>query len=101
MKRQPGRKVAIRCPTPACCRIGRRPHHAARLATRDICLDEIVRMRERPNRLVVEATGQSMKSIAADTARDSGLSAEEGVKYRLANKIASSEPEIDKRAANR
>lgn len=42
-----------------------------------------------------------MKSIAADTARDSRLSAEGGVKYRLANKIASSEPEIDKRAANR
>jgi len=42
-----------------------------------------------------------MKSIAADTARDSRLSAEEGVKDRLASKIASSEPEIDKRAANR
>ncbi|WP_319001003.1 ATP-dependent Clp protease proteolytic subunit [Burkholderia arboris] len=61
----------------------------------------MVRMRDRPNRLVVEASGQSMETIAADAARDSRLSAEEGVKDRLANKIASSEPEIDKRAANR
>ncbi|WP_423380974.1 ATP-dependent Clp protease proteolytic subunit [Burkholderia sp. LMG 32019] len=62
----------------------------------NIYLDEIVKMRDRLNRIFAEATGQSMEKIASDTARDFWLSAEEAVKYGLVGKIISSESEIDK-----
>ncbi|MBN3815910.1 ATP-dependent Clp protease proteolytic subunit [Paraburkholderia sp. Se-20369] len=67
----------------------------------NIYLDEIVKMRDRLNRIFADATGQSVEKIASDTARDFWLSAEEAVQYGLAYKIISSESEIDKRTNNR
>ncbi|MBN3768114.1 ATP-dependent Clp protease proteolytic subunit [Burkholderia sp. Se-20378] len=67
----------------------------------NIYLDEIVKMRDRLNRIFADATGQAVEKIASDTARDFWLSAEEAVQYGLAYKIISSESEIDNRTNNR
>lgn len=55
---------------------------------------EIVRMKERLDRIFAEATGQTPEKISADTERDFWLNAEEAVQYGLVNKIIVSEREI-------
>ena len=62
-----------------------------------IYLDEIVKMRERLNRIFSKATGQPIEKIAADTARDFWLSSEQAVTYGLVEKIVISESEIQAR----
>ena len=51
-------------------------------------------MRERLNKIFVDATGQKKERIEEDTDRDFWLSAEDAVQYGLVNKIISSVKEL-------
>jgi ATP-dependent Clp protease protease subunit len=55
---------------------------------------EIIRMRERLNKIFAEATGQSLERIKKDTDRDHWMSAKEAVEYGLVGKIVTSHKEI-------
>ncbi|EHL2621512.1 ATP-dependent Clp protease proteolytic subunit, partial [Listeria monocytogenes] len=48
---------------------------------------EIIRMRERINRLIAEATGQSYEQISKDTDRNFWLSVNEAKDYGIVNEI--------------
>jgi len=61
----------------------------------EIYMKEIIRMRERLNKIFSEATGQSLEKISRDTERDFWLSAEEAVDYGLVHKIIVSEKECN------
>ena len=56
---------------------------------------EIVKTRERINRIIAERTGQPLEKVAGDTDRDYWMSAEESLEYGLVGKIISSAAEID------
>jgi len=60
----------------------------------DIQVREIVRMRERLNKIFANATGQTLEKIKSDTYRDHWMSAEEAVEYGLVGKIVTSKKEI-------
>jgi ATP-dependent Clp protease protease subunit len=49
--------------------------------------EHIIRTREKLNRILAEASGQSLERIAQDTDRDNFLSAEEAVAYGLIDKV--------------
>ncbi len=49
--------------------------------------DHILKIREKMNRILAENTGKSLRQVAKDTDRDNFLSAEEAVKYGLADKV--------------
>jgi len=51
--------------------------------------DHILKTKDRLNRMLARDTGQSLKVIQKDTDRDFYMSAEEGVKYGLIDKIIS------------
>jgi ATP-dependent Clp protease protease subunit len=55
---------------------------------------EIIRMRERLNKIFAEATGQSLERIKKDTDRDYWMSAKEALEYGLVGKIVTSHKEI-------
>lgn len=55
---------------------------------------EIIRMRERLNKIFAEATGQTLDRIKADTDRDYWMSSGEAVEYGLVGKIVSSRSEV-------
>ncbi len=55
---------------------------------------EIIKMRERLNRIFAEATGQPVERIKQDTDRDYWMSAEEALAYGLVGKIVTSHKEI-------
>ncbi|MEM0987196.1 MAG: ATP-dependent Clp protease proteolytic subunit [Pseudomonadota bacterium] len=55
---------------------------------------EIIKMRERLNRIFAEATGQPLEKIKEDTDRDFWMSAEEAVEYGLVSKIIRHKSEI-------
>src|SRR5690606_22844324 len=61
----------------------------------DIEAREIIRMRERLNRLFAEQTGQPIERIEEDTRRNFWLSASEAQEYGLVGKIITSESELD------
>ncbi|MYF51557.1 MAG: ATP-dependent Clp protease proteolytic subunit [Gammaproteobacteria bacterium] len=56
---------------------------------------EIVKTRERINRIIAERTGQPLEKVAEDTDRDYWMSAEESVEYGLVGKIIASVDELD------
>ena len=60
----------------------------------DIQVREIVRMRERLNKIFANATGQTLEKIKSDTDRDHWMSAEEAVEYGLVNKIVTSRKDV-------
>ncbi|MGB3811394.1 MAG: ATP-dependent Clp protease proteolytic subunit [Parvibaculum sp.] len=60
----------------------------------DIQAREVLKMRERLNRIFAEATGQTYEKIVADTHRDYWLNAEEALAYGIAGKIIRSAAEI-------
>jgi ATP-dependent Clp protease protease subunit len=60
----------------------------------DIEAKEIIRMRERLNRVFSEATGQSVAKIEDDTRRNLWLSAVDAVEYGLAGKIIESSDQL-------
>jgi len=55
---------------------------------------EILRMRERLNRIFAEATGQSPDRIKKDVDRDYWMLADEAVSYGLVGKVVRSQAEI-------
>lgn len=55
---------------------------------------EIIKMRERLNRIFAEATGKTLEQIKKDTDRDFWMSAQEAVDYGLVGKIVSHLSEI-------
>ncbi len=55
---------------------------------------EIIKMRERLNKIFAAATGQSLEQIKKDTDRDYWMTAEEAVNYGLVGKIVSNQNEI-------
>ncbi|MEM1105972.1 MAG: ATP-dependent Clp protease proteolytic subunit [Pseudomonadota bacterium] len=55
---------------------------------------EIIKMRERLNRIFADATGQPLEKIKEDTDRDFWMSAEEAVEYGLVGKIVQHQKEI-------
>ena len=58
----------------------------------EIVAKQILRTKERLNRILSENTGQPVEKVAADTERDNWMSAEEALEYGIIDKI------IDKRA---
>ncbi|MGM0217993.1 ATP-dependent Clp protease proteolytic subunit [Enterococcus sp. AZ126] len=56
---------------------------------------EIIRMRERVNRLIAEATGQTYEKIAKDTDRNFWMSADEAKDYGMVSKIINTSDEIN------
>ncbi len=60
----------------------------------DIQAKEVLKMRERLNRIFAEATGQTYEKIVADTHRDHWMSAEEAIAYGVAGKIIRSSDEM-------
>ncbi|MEI5993061.1 ATP-dependent Clp protease proteolytic subunit [Candidatus Enterococcus mansonii] len=55
---------------------------------------EIIRMRERVNRLIAEATGQTYEKIAKDTDRNFWMSADEAKEYGMVSEIIQTSDEI-------
>lgn len=60
----------------------------------DIQAKEVLKMRERLNRIFAEATGQTYEKIVADTHRDHWMNAEEAIAYGVAGKIIRSSDEM-------
>ncbi|HEX8276896.1 MAG TPA: ATP-dependent Clp protease proteolytic subunit [Longimicrobiaceae bacterium] len=61
----------------------------------DIEAREILKMRDRINRIFSEATGQPKERIEKDTHRNFWLGADEALEYGLVGRIVSSEDELD------
>jgi ATP-dependent Clp protease protease subunit len=55
---------------------------------------EIIKMRERLNRIFAEATGKSLEQIKKDTDRDFWMSAKEAMEYGLVGKIVTHRGDI-------
>ena len=55
---------------------------------------EILKTRERINRIIAERTGQSLERVAEDTDRDHWMSAEESLEYGLVGKIITNVDEL-------
>jgi ATP-dependent Clp protease protease subunit len=60
----------------------------------DIEAKEIVKMRERLNRLIARETGQTYERVAKDTDRNYWMSAEEAIAYGMTSKIISTLKEL-------
>ena len=56
----------------------------------EIEANEILKMRDRLNRIIAEQTGQKLKKVEADTERNFWLSADEAVKYGILGTIITS-----------
>ena len=56
---------------------------------------EIVKMRERINRLIAEATGHTYEKVAEDTDRNFWMSVDEAKEYGIVSHIISSSSELD------
>ena len=63
---------------------------AGQAADIDIYAREILRMRETLNKMLADATGQSMERVARDVDRDYIMSPEQGVEYGMIDKVISS-----------
>lgn len=55
---------------------------------------EIIKMRERLNKIFAAATGKTLEEIKKDTDRDHWMTAEEAVEYGLVHKIVTSQSEV-------
>lgn len=55
--------------------------------------EEILKMRERLNRIIARETGQSLEKVVADTERNFWMGAEEAVKYGLVSRIVATASE--------
>jgi ATP-dependent Clp protease protease subunit len=60
----------------------------------DIEAREIIKMRERLNRLFARETGQTYEKVAKDTDRNYWMGAEEAIAYGLVTKVVSSITEL-------
>ncbi len=72
------------------------PHGGAGGQVSDIRIEaqEILKIRERINKLISEETGQAVDKVASDSDRNFWMDAEEAVKYGLVSKIVRSADEI-------
>lgn len=61
----------------------------------DITAREILKLRERYNRIISEATGQPMERVLEDAKRDFWLNAEESKKYGLVDRVVKERGELD------
>jgi ATP-dependent Clp protease protease subunit len=61
----------------------------------EIEAEEILRMRERLNKIIVEETGQTMKRVEKDTERNFWMSAEDAKEYGLVGSVISSVDELN------
>jgi ATP-dependent Clp protease protease subunit len=61
----------------------------------DIEAQQILKMRERLNRIISEGTGQPLEKVKKDTDRNFWLTAEEALDYGLCGKIISSMKDLD------
>jgi ATP-dependent Clp protease protease subunit len=62
----------------------------------DIEAREIIKMRERLNRLIAEETGQSYERVAKDTDRNYWMSAEEAIAYGMMSRVITSLKDLEK-----
>jgi ATP-dependent Clp protease protease subunit len=62
----------------------------------DIEAREIIKMRERLNRLIARETGQPYEKVAKDTDRNYWMSAEEAIAYGMMSRVISSLKDLDK-----
>lgn len=60
----------------------------------DITAQEILKLRDKANRLIAAETGQTIQKISADTNRDFWMNAEEAKKYGLISRVIRSANEI-------
>ena len=60
----------------------------------DIHAREILRVRERLNKILADHTGQPLEKIAEDTERDRSLEAEEAMNYGLVDEVLSKRPAV-------
>lgn len=60
----------------------------------DIEAKEIIKMRERLNRLIAEETGQSYERVAKDTDRNYWMSAQEAIDYGIVSRIVASAADL-------
>ncbi len=60
----------------------------------EIEAEEILRMRERLNKIIAEKTGQTLKRVEKDTERNFWMSAEQAKDYGLVGRIVSSMAEL-------
>ncbi|HET9147747.1 MAG TPA: ATP-dependent Clp protease proteolytic subunit [Acetobacteraceae bacterium] len=61
----------------------------------DIEAREIIKMRERINRIIARETGQSLERVARDTDRNYWMSAEEAKTYGMVSRIVASAAELE------
>jgi ATP-dependent Clp protease protease subunit len=60
----------------------------------EITANEILKMKEKGNREVADATGQSYEKVDKDTSRDLWLNADEAVEYGLVSRVIQSVSEL-------
>ena len=60
----------------------------------EITAKEILKLREKINKLLAEACGQAIERVAEDTTRDYWMTAQEALDYGLVNKIITSKDEL-------
>ena len=60
----------------------------------EIQAKEIIKMRDRLNKIFADATGQPIERIEKDTDRDYWMSPEEGIDYGLVGKVVTSVNEL-------
>lgn len=56
--------------------------------------EQIIRMRDRVNRMIAEETGQSVEKIVKDTQRNFWMNAEEAVEYGIVSRIIKNTSEV-------
>jgi ATP-dependent Clp protease protease subunit len=56
--------------------------------------EEIIKMRERLNRIIARETGQPFEKVVADTERNFWIGAEEAIAYGLVSRIVASASEV-------
>ena len=57
--------------------------------------EQIIRMRERINRLIAEETGQPLERVRQDTDRDYWMTVDEAIDYGIVGRCIRSVQEID------
>lgn len=60
----------------------------------EITAKEILKLREKINKLLAEACGQSIERVADDTTRDYWMTAQEALEYGLVSKIITNKDEL-------
>ena len=59
-----------------------------------IVAEQILKIRERLNKILVDTTGQDVETIVRDTERDKYMTAQEALKYGLVDKVIENHKEI-------